>query len=57
MIIFANYQFLWLLLLIPLFFVFQIVRMAIRKRRICKFGDEALVKELISSSSGFPGRR
>ena len=51
MIIFANYQFLWLLLLIPLFFVFQIVRMAIRKRRICKFGDEALVKELMPSWS------
>lgn len=51
MIIFANYQFLWLLLLIPLFFVFQIVRMAIRKRRIRKFGDEALVKELMPSWS------
>ncbi len=50
-IIFANYQFLWLLLLIPLFFVFQIVRMAIRKRRIRKFGDEALVKELMPSWS------
>ncbi|MDD7455421.1 MAG: VWA domain-containing protein [Bacteroidales bacterium] len=51
MIIFANYQFLWLLLLIPLFFVFQIVRMAVRKRRIRKFGDEALVKELMPSWS------
>lgn len=51
MIIFANYKFLWLLLLIPLFFVLQILGMAIRRRRIRKLGDEALVKELMPSWS------
>lgn len=51
MIIFANYKFLWLLLLIPLFFLLQAIRMAARKRRIRKFGDEALVRQLMPSWS------
>lgn len=51
MIIFANAGFLWLLLLIPLFFVFQAIWMAMRKRRLRKFGDDELVKELMPSWS------
>ena len=49
MINFANSQYLLLLLLIPFFFIIQSVVLMFRKRRIRKFGDEALVNSLMPS--------
>ena len=51
MINFAQAQYLLLLLLIPLFFVIQVLVLKLRKRRIRKFGDEALVSRLMPSYS------
>ncbi len=51
MINFANAQYLFLLLLIPLFFIIQAVVMKLRDRRIRKFGDEHLVGALMPSYS------
>lgn len=49
MINFANAQYLLLLLLIPMFFIVQAVVQKLRRRRIRKFGDEALVAKLMPS--------
>lgn len=49
MIQFANAQYLMLLLLIPVFFLVFAVVMKLRQRRIRKFGDEALVRQLMPS--------
>ncbi len=49
MIHFAQAQYLLLLLLIPFFFVVQALILKLRKRRLRKFGDEALVKQLMPS--------
>ena len=51
MINFAHAQYLLLLLLIPFFFVIQTVVLKVRRSRLRKFGDEALVKELMPSYS------
>lgn len=51
MINFAQAQYLLLLLLVPFFFVIQAVVLKIRKKRIRKFGDEALVAKLMPSYS------
>lgn len=51
MINFAQAQFLALLLLIPFFFVIQALVLKLRKNRIRKFGDENLVRQLMSSYS------
>ena len=52
---FANYQYLWLLLLVPVFpFAYAVIR-TLRRRRIRKFGDERLVGELMPSWSGAKG--
>ncbi len=51
MINFANAQYLFLVLLIPLFFVIQAVVLKLRARRIRRFGDEELVKALMPSYS------
>ena len=51
MINFAQAQYLLLLLLVPFFFVIQTVVLKIRKKRIRKFGDEALVSRLMPSYS------
>ena len=51
MINFAQAQYLLLLLLIPFFFVIQVLVLKLRKRRIRKFGDEALVSRLMPSYS------
>ncbi len=51
MINFANSQYLLLLLLIPFFFVIQALVLKLRRRRLRKFGDEALVKSLMPSYS------
>lgn len=42
-------QYLWLLLLVPLFFVVQALMLKLRRRRIRRFGDEALVNALMPS--------
>ena len=49
MINFANSQYLLLLLLIPVFFIIQALVLKMRTKRIRKFGDEALVKQLMPS--------
>ena len=51
MINFAQAQYLFLLLLIPLFFVFQAIVLGMRRRRLRKLGDESLVKALMPSYS------
>ncbi len=51
MINFANAQYLFLLLLIPFFFVIQALVLRLRRRRLRKFGDEALVNTLMPSYS------
>jgi Ca-activated chloride channel family protein len=51
MINFAQAQYLLLLFLVPLFFIIQMLVLKIRKRRIRKFGDEALVARLMPSYS------
>ena len=49
MIHFAQAQYLLLLLLIPFFFVVYALVMKMRQRRIRKFGDENLVRQLMPS--------
>ena len=51
MLNFAQSQYLFLLLLIPFFFVIQAVILKLRRRRLRKFGDEALVSNLMPSYS------
>ena len=51
MINFAESQYLLLLFLIPLFFLIQALVLKLRTRRIRKFGDEALVRQLMPSYS------
>ena len=49
MINFAEAQYLLLLFLIPVFFILQAIVLRFRRRRIRKFGDEALVNQLMPS--------
>lgn len=51
MIHFAQAQYLLFLILVPFFFIIQTVVLKIRKRRVRKFGDEALVSRLMPSYS------
>ena len=55
MLIFASPRFLWLLLLVPLIPVVYGILLALRRRRIRRFGDEALVRSLMPSWSGAKG--
>ena len=55
MLMFAQYRFLYLLLLVPLFLIGYGVWRRLRTRRIRKFGDEALVRALMPSWSGSKG--
>ena len=55
MLIFASPRFLWLLLLVPLIPVVYGILRALRRRRIRRFGDEALVRSLMPSWSGAKG--
>ena len=48
---FVNPEVLFLLLLVPFFFIMQAILQKLRKRRIRKFGDEVLVKQLMPSYS------
>ena len=47
MIIFASYKFLWLLLLVPLIPAGFVIVLALRKRRIRRFGDPKMVSALM----------
>ena len=49
MINFAQSQYLLLLLLIPFFFLIQALVLKMRRRRLRRFGDEMLVKQLMPS--------
>ena len=49
--IFAQSQYLFLLFLIPVFFLIQAVILRLRRRRIRRMGDEALVESLMPSYS------
>ena len=51
MINFAQAQYLLLIFLIPFFFVIQAVVLKLRQRRIRRFGDEELVRQLMPSYS------
>ncbi len=51
MLQFANIEYLLLLLLIPFFFVFYALSLAIKKKRMSKFGDYALVRKLMPTVS------
>ena len=51
MLNFAQSQYLLLLLLIPVFFIAQVLVLKMRRNRIRKFGDEALVSGLMPSYS------
>jgi len=55
MIIFANYQFLWLLLLVPVIPAVYAVVKGLRRTRIRRFGDEAMVRELMPHYSSAKG--
>jgi Ca-activated chloride channel family protein len=55
MIIFANYQFLWLLLLVPVIPAVYAVVKGLRRARIRRFGDEAMVRELMPHYSSAKG--
>ena len=55
MIIFARSIYLWLLLLVPLIPIAHGVRERLRTLRVRKFGDEALVEELMPSRSRAKG--
>ena len=51
MINFAQAQYLFLIFLIPVFFIVQAVLLRLRRRRIRKFGDEQLVDQMMPSYS------
>lgn len=55
MLIFAQSQYLVLLLLCPAFLIFHALVLRMRKRRMAKLGDPALVKELMPSVSKAKG--
>ena len=47
--ILSQPQYLWLLMLVPLFFAAQVLVNRLRRRRMSRFGDETLVKSLMPS--------
>ena len=51
MVNFAQAQYLFLIFLIPIFFIVQAVLLRLRRRRIRKFGDEQLVNQMMPSYS------
>ena len=55
MLYFADAQYLWLLLLVPLFPVVYAIFRRLRKKRIASFGDLELVARLMPSYSGARG--
>ena len=55
MLYFANSFYLWFLLLVPVIPLAYALMMHARKKRIRRFGDENLVRELMPSWSGAKG--
>ena len=55
MLYFAKAVYLWLLILVPVILIIYAFVRAARRRCIRKFGDEALVKDLMPSYSGSKG--
>ena len=55
MFIFASYKFLWLLLLVPIIPAGYAIAMAMRKRRINRFGDPRMVAQLMPHYSRAKG--
>lgn len=55
MLYFADAQYLWLLLLVPLFPVVYAVFRRLRRKRVAAFGDAAMVSRLMPSYSGARG--
>ena len=55
MLYFADAQYLWLLLLVPLFPVVYAIFRRMRKKRVASFGDPDLVAGLMPSYSGARG--
>ena len=55
MLIFGDWKFLYLLLLVPVFLIGYGVLRALRNRRVKKFGDSALVEQLMPSRSRSKG--
>ena len=55
MILFAQYKYLLLLLLVPVILIAHAIKMRMRRKRIERFGDAALVDELMPSWSGAKG--
>ena len=55
MILFAQYKYLLLLLLVPVILIAHAVKMRMRRKRLERFGDAALVEELMPSWSGAKG--
>ena len=55
MLYFTSSQYLWFLLLVPLFPIVYGILRALRKRRVRKFGDEELVRQLMPSWSRSKG--
>jgi Ca-activated chloride channel family protein len=55
MILFAQYKYLLLLLLVPVILIAYAIKVRMRRRRLERFGDAALVEELMPSWSGAKG--
>lgn len=55
MIYFAQYKYLLLLLLVPVILIAHAVKLRLRRRRLERFGDAALVEELMPSYSRAKG--
>ena len=55
MLVFASYRFLWLLLLVPLIPALYALALALRKRRIRRFGDPRMVAHLMPHYSRAKG--
>ena len=55
MIYFAQYKYLLLLLLVPVIIIAHAVKLRLRRRRVERFGDAALVEELMPSYSRAKG--
>ena len=53
MIYFAQYKFLLLLLLVPVILIVHAVKLRLRRKRVERFGDAALVEELMKRAEDF----
>ena len=51
--IYRNPEFLWLLLLLPLMFLFYLLAFRAKRRALLKFGSELMMGKLAASASSF----